>query len=60
RMARLARAELSFGQFSDLETNMARISAVTSDDVRDLAGELLAGERSVVAVGRVDADRFDG
>lgn len=60
RMSRLARAELTFGEFSDLETNMAKIAAVTSDDVRDLAADLLSGERSLVAVGRIDADRFDG
>ena len=59
RMSRLARAELTFGRFSDLETNMARIAAVTSDDVRDLAAELLTAPRSLVAVGKIDRDRFN-
>lgn len=59
RMSRLARAELTFGRFSDLETNMSKIAAVTSDDVRDLAAELLTAQRSLVAVGRIDRDRFN-
>jgi predicted Zn-dependent peptidase len=56
RMTRLGRAELTQGEFADLDETLRRIGAVTVDDVRDLAGELASRPLSVAAVGTVDAD----
>lgn len=51
RMARLGRAELVTGEFTDLDGSLARIRAVTSDQVRDVAGRLAASRRATVIVG---------
>lgn len=56
RMSRLGRSELSLGRFTDLETSLARLSAVTHEQVKQLAGELLSGSRSTAAVGMVEDD----
>jgi predicted Zn-dependent peptidase len=56
RMTRLGRAELTQGEFADLDETLRRIAGVTAGDVRDLAGELASRPLSVAAVGTVDAD----
>lgn len=56
RMSRLGRAELALGRFTDLETSLARLAAVTAEQVRDFASELLSGDRSIAAVGMVEDD----
>jgi predicted Zn-dependent peptidase len=58
RMNRLGRAEISTGEFVDLDTSLARVEAVTSDDVRTLADRLLSGPLSTVLVGEVDETSF--
>jgi len=58
RMNRLGRAELSLGEFVDLDTSLERIARVSADDVRQLAGLLRSGPLSTVVVGDVDADAF--
>lgn len=55
RMTRLGRAELTQGEFADLDETLRRIAAVTADDVRDLAGELASRPLAIAAVGTVDA-----
>lgn len=58
RMTRLGRSELTFGEFSDLDEVLRRIAAVTRDDVRDLAADLVERPLSIAAVGPVAADVF--
>lgn len=58
RMGRLARAELGTGELFTLDTSLARFDAVTSEDIRDIAAFVSAGEQSVVAVGDVSRSAF--
>jgi len=60
RMSRLGRAELSLGEFVDLDESLRRLALVTRDDVQELAAELAAGPLSLAAVGPVEASAFDG
>lgn len=60
RMSRLGRAELTFGEFTDLDENLRRLGGVTADDVQALAADLARGRLSVSAVGAVDESMFDG
>jgi predicted Zn-dependent peptidase len=59
RMTRLGRSELTFGEFSDLDETLRRIAAVTQDDVRELAADLVSRPLSVAAVGSLKPDAFD-
>ena len=56
RMARLGRAEIVHGELTSLDEMIERISAVTAQQVRDLAAELAAAPRSLVVVGPFDDD----
>ena len=58
RMNRLGRAELSTGEFVDLDASLARLGLVGLDDVRDLARGLRSGPLSTVVVGDVDGSSF--
>jgi len=58
RMNRLGRAEITTGEFVDLDASLERVEAVTSDDVRSLAVHLLSGPLSTVVVGEVDESTF--
>ncbi|GLI25826.1 peptidase M16 [Agromyces rhizosphaerae] len=60
RMSRLGRAELTHGEFVDLDEALRRIARVTRDDVRDLAADLRERPWSIAAVGGVDAGTFRG
>lgn len=60
RMSRLGRAELTLGEFSDLDESLRRLALVTADDVRELAEELASRPLSIAAVGTVDQATFDG
>jgi predicted Zn-dependent peptidase len=60
RMTRLGRAELTYGEFADLDENLRRIAAVTTSDVRALASELVARPLSLAAVGALEPGAFDG
>ena len=51
RMGRLARAELGAGEIYTLDASLERFAAVTAEDIRAVAAELLAAPRTVVAVG---------
>jgi len=51
RMTRLGRAELVHGELLSLDESIARVRAVTADEVQALAAELAAAPRSVVRVG---------
>jgi predicted Zn-dependent peptidase len=54
RMARLARSELSATGLVNIEEHLARIRAVTADDVGRAIGRVLAGPRALAAVGPFD------
>ncbi|MFC7405295.1 M16 family metallopeptidase [Georgenia alba] len=56
RMSRLGRAEIVHGELVGLDELIARISAVTADQVRELAAELAATPRSLVIVGPYEED----
>ena len=60
RMSRLGRAELTLGEYSDLDESLRRLDMVTAEDVRELAAELVARPFSVAAVGTVDPSAFLG
>ena len=51
RMARLARAELGTGEFFTLDASLDRFHAVTRDEIRAIAAELVGRPQTVVAVG---------
>ena len=59
RMNRLGRAEISTGEFVDLDESLARLSRVTSEGVRELARELRSRVLSTVVVGDVEPALFD-
>ena len=56
RMSRLGKAELVYGEFVTVDEALQRISAVTADQVRDLAAELFSRPRSLAVVGPFDTD----
>jgi predicted Zn-dependent peptidase len=60
RMGRLAKAEMVYGELLSLDQVLARIDAVTLDDVRAVAKDLLESSRpSLAVVGPFDGpDRF--
>ena len=60
RMSRLGRAELTLGEFVDLDEALRRISLVTVDDVQALAADLAARPFSLVAVGATDEAALHG
>jgi len=60
RMSRLGRAEITLGEFADLDESLRRLNLVTADDVRELASELVSRPISVAAVGTIDEDAFNG
>jgi predicted Zn-dependent peptidase len=51
RMNRLGRAEILMGELPSVDELLARIEAVTADDVQLLAAELAARPRSIVTLG---------
>jgi predicted Zn-dependent peptidase len=60
RMARLAKAELLHGELVGLEELLRRVDAVSIDDVRMLAAELLQADPTLAVVGPFDdRSRFD-
>ncbi len=56
RMSRLGKSELVYGELLGLGDLMARIAAVTVDDVRAVARELLAAPLSLAAIGPFERD----
>jgi predicted Zn-dependent peptidase len=59
RMSRLGRAELTLGEFADLDETLRRLSLVTVDGVRELAAELAARPLSIAAVGTLGDSALD-
>jgi predicted Zn-dependent peptidase len=57
RMTRLGKGELVYGELMTVEEILASIDAVTLDDTRSLAAELLSNPLSLAVVGPYDDDR---
>lgn len=60
RMSRLGRAELTLGEFADLDESLRRLALVTPNDVQELAEELASRPISIAAVGTIDESIFAG
>jgi predicted Zn-dependent peptidase len=60
RMSRLASAEIVAGEFMDLDETIARFDGVALPEVQSLAKHLIGLPRSIVAVGDVTEDMFEG
>ncbi|WP_285116220.1 pitrilysin family protein [Leifsonia sp. fls2-241-R2A-40a] len=60
RMSRLGRAEITLGEFADLDESLRRLHLVTADDVRELAADLAGRPISIAAVGSLTDDAFAG
>lgn len=60
RMSRLGRAEITLGEFVDLDETLRRLAAVTIDDVRELATDLASRPLAIAAVGTIDEATLAG
>ncbi len=60
RMSRLGKAELVHGKFTGMDEAVARVRAVTAEQIQALATELASGPRTLAVVGPFDADRQFG
>ncbi|WP_166996201.1 M16 family metallopeptidase [Paramicrobacterium fandaimingii] len=58
RMSLLGRAEITLGEYLDLDENLRRLASVTAADIATMAARLVAQPQSIVAVGAVDDDLF--
>ena len=54
RMSRLARAEMTSGEFYDLDMSLERYAAVTNEEIQSMAQTLAAQPLQIVAVGAVE------
>jgi predicted Zn-dependent peptidase len=53
-MSRIAKGELLYGEIPSIDDIVARIDAVTPDDISALAGELLTEPPTYAAIGPFD------
>jgi len=60
RMSRIGKAELVYGEVLEVDEVLARVDAVTPDDVRELAADLLARPRSLALIGPFDESDLAG
>lgn len=58
RMSRLGKSELVYGELLSMDDILARISAVTVEDVAAVAADVLARADNLAVVGPFDPDRF--
>jgi predicted Zn-dependent peptidase len=57
RMSRLGKAELVHGEYVGLDEALRRLRAVSADDVRELAADLVYRPASMAVLGPFEADR---
>jgi predicted Zn-dependent peptidase len=57
RMSRLGKAELVYGELLSVDELIDRISAVTLDDVREVAREVLSAKQTLAVIGPFDDQR---
>jgi len=60
RMSRIAKSELLYGDLMSVDELLARVDAVTADDVNRVAAELLDQQMSLAVVGPFDESSFPG
>jgi predicted Zn-dependent peptidase len=60
RMSRIGKSELVFSDVMGVDELLARIDAVTAEDVAEVAGELLSQPRCLTVVGPFGSHDFDG
>jgi predicted Zn-dependent peptidase len=60
RMSALAKGELVYGELLAVDELLARVDAVTTDQVNAIAADLLARPMSLAVVGPFEASRFNG
>jgi predicted Zn-dependent peptidase len=60
RMSRIGKSELAYGDVLGLDALLARVDAVTADDVAEIAAEVLRRPRCLAVVGPFDDHDFDG
>jgi predicted Zn-dependent peptidase len=58
RMSRLGKAELVYGELLTVDEVLARIDAVTLDQVRDVAATVLSAEQTLAVIGPFGDDAF--
>ncbi len=58
RMSRLGKAELVYGELLTVDDVLERIAAVTLDDVRAVASEVLATQPTLAVIGPFEDDAF--
>jgi predicted Zn-dependent peptidase len=58
RMSRLGKSELVYGELLTVDEVLARIGAVTLDDVRAVASEVLTAKPTLAVIGPFDDDAF--
>ncbi|KQR22160.1 zinc protease [Agreia sp. Leaf335] len=59
RMSRLGRAEITQGEFVDLDEALRRLDRVTPRDVQELARDIASRPFSISAVGAISENAFD-
>jgi predicted Zn-dependent peptidase len=57
RMSRIGKSELVYGELLGVEEILERVGAVTLDDVRSVAADVLCAAPTLAVVGPFDADR---
>jgi predicted Zn-dependent peptidase len=60
RMSRIGKAELVFGEVLGVDELLAEVDAVTTDDIREVAADLLDRPRCLSVIGPFDESDFDG
>jgi predicted Zn-dependent peptidase len=60
RMSRIGKAELVYGEVLCVDELLARVDAVTRDDIRDVATDLLGRPRCLAVIGPFEEQDFDG
>jgi predicted Zn-dependent peptidase len=60
RMSRLGKGELLYQEMLGVDDILARIDAVTPDEVRQIAAEVLSGPTSLAVIGPFTEDDFTG
>jgi predicted Zn-dependent peptidase len=58
-MSRLVGTELVNGEFYDLDATIEQFNAVTGEQVRELAADLITRQRSIVGVGDITEAAFE-
>ncbi|HVE98698.1 MAG TPA: pitrilysin family protein [Mycobacteriales bacterium] len=58
RMSRLGKGELVYGEVQTVDEIIAHVDAVTLDDVRDIAADVISGSMGLAVIGPFDDEDF--